>query len=258
MGRIAVIGQSGTGKSWGAGAVIERILDPNHPRNPGETFDYAVLFDPEDEERGLCDTNGKHDPLFRRLEVTIEKAKELDWRKVLYNHRRIRVVPDMTEEDMAPTYGAICGATFELCKDLTPSRSALVCGDEVGQYASEHGIDDRVLTLQSRGRKHEAETVHIMQRPQQVNSELISQCDRRIYFRVNDDNDLGKINKSATFNVYSIDEAGGRGLEELNDREVVIENVGAGEVLVESTNDWNRLRPHLAKDDGLLDQVLGV
>lgn len=258
MARVAVIGQSGTGKSYGAGAVIERILDPNHPRNPGETFDYAVLFDPEDEEQGLCDTRGRHDPLFQRLEVDHETAQKLDWRKVLYNHRRIRVDPDMTEEAMEDVYGAICGAAFELCKDLTPDKTALVCGDEVGQYASQHSADERVLTLQSRGRKHEAETVHIMQRPQQVHSELISQCDRRIYFRVNDENDLGKLQGAATFNVHRIPEADGRSLKELDDREVVIENVGSGEIIVESTNNWDRLRPHMAKDDGLIDQVLGV
>ena len=45
MARVAVVGQSGTGKSWGAGALIERVLDTNHPKNSGETFDLAVHFD---------------------------------------------------------------------------------------------------------------------------------------------------------------------------------------------------------------------
>lgn len=258
MGRVAVIGQSGTGKSWGAGAVIERILDTNHPQNPGETFDYAVLFDPEDEEKGLCETGGKYDPLFHRLDVTAREAEAIDWRKAIVKYGRLRVVPDMAGEAKAATYGAICGAAFELAKDVLPSKTFLVCGDEVAQYASQYEIHEDVLTLQSRGRKHEAETVHIMQRPQQVHSELISQTDRRIYFRVSDENDLGKLQGSATFNVERIPNAGGRSLKELNDREVVVENVGDGEHIVETTNSWERLRPHYAKDDGLIDQVLGV
>lgn len=256
MARVAVIGQSGTGKSFGAGAVIERILDPNHPDNPGQTFDIAVHFDPEDEEKGLSDAD--HDPLYRRLDVDAELARNLEWMKVLYNHRRIRVVPDMTDDAKAELYGVICGAVFELCKDVVPDLTALVSGDEIGSYVTQTSADKRVLTVQTRGRKYGVETVHVMQRPQQAHTEMISQCDRRMYFRVNDDNDLGKLSGQAGFNVNRIPNLNGRGLKELEDREVVIENVGTGDIIVESTNDWRRIRPHYSGDDGLIDDVLPV
>lgn len=256
MARMTCIGQSGTGKSYGSGALIERILDPNHPDNPGTSFDLAVHFDPEDEERGLSDS--EHDPIFKRLDVDEDMAAKLDWAMVIYNHRRIRVVPDMREEQMGELYGIICGAAFKLVKDYAPELSILVSCDEAGQFVTQNGADKRVLTLQTRGRKQGAETIHICQRPQQLHTTIISQSDVRFYFRVNDDNDLGKLQSQAGFNVNRIPGLDGRGLEDLRDREVVVENTQTGEIVVESTNDWVRRRPHHAKDDGIMDAALPV
>lgn len=248
MARIGVIGQSGTGKSWAGGALLERVLDTQHPENAGETFDIAVHFDPEDEERGLADVD--HRPLYKTLHVDADLAGRLDWLKVIYNHRKIRVVPDMVEEQMAELYGVICGAVFQLVKDVAPDLTAFVSGDEAGQYVTQNGADKRVLTLTTRGRKHGAEVMHSMQRMQQVHSELISQADVRFYFRLNDDNDIGKVNKQAGFDASIL-----KGLE---DREVIIENNSTGDNVRESTNDWTRLRPHYAGDDGITDSVLPV
>jgi len=50
----------------------------------------------------------------------------------------------------------------------------------------------------------------------------------------------------------------GDGLSDLPDRTLVAENVGSGDLLVQSTEDWTRLRQHVADDDGILDESLPV
>ena len=256
MARLTILGQSGTGKSWAGGALIERIMDPEHPENAGtESFDLAVHFDPEDEERGLSDA--AHDPLYRRLDVDTELAEKIHWMKAVYNHRRIRVVPDMMESEQRELFGAICGAVFTLVKDVAPDLTALVSCDESGQIVTQNGADSRAFKAQTRGRKYGLETIHSSQRPQQLHTTVISQSDRRFYFRINDDNDLGKLQGQASFNVNRV-RGFGKGLSELDDRQVVIENVSTGEIIVESTENWTRSRPHYAQDDGIIDKSLPV
>jgi len=101
------------------------------------------------------------------------------------------------------------------------------------------------------------QTVHSSQRPQQLHETVISQSDRRFYFRLTNDRDLGKISPQTNFNVNSVPGIG-KGLSELEDCEVVIENVDSGDVVVESTEDWIRIRPHYADDDGIIDEALPV
>lgn len=259
MARLSIIGQSGTGKSWAGGALQERILDPEHPDHPGKTFDLAVHFDPENEEVGLSDVENR--PLYKRLDVDVDTAKRLDWKRVLLKHRRVRVVPDMTVENGQELLGTLSGALFDLCQG-EHGRSALLSSDEVGTYATQTGIDKRVLIAQTRGRKHGLETMHSMQRPQQAHTELISETDRRFYFRINDDNALTKLQSQAGFNVERLPEAAGEfagtSLSELPDRHVVIENVSSGDLTVECTENWTRLRPHYSDDDGVIDDALPV
>lgn len=256
MARLTILGQSGTGKSWAGGALIERIMDPEHPENSGtESFDLAVHFDPEDEERGLSDA--ENNPIYQRLDVDAKLAKKIDWMRAVYNHRRIRVVPDMMESEQRELFGAICGAVFDLVKDVAPDLTALISCDESGQIVTQNGADSRALKAQTRGRKYGLETVHSSQRPQQLHTTVISQSDRRFYFRINDDNDRGKLQGQAGFNVNRIPDLG-VGLSGLDDRQVVIENAGSGELVVESTENWTRIRPHYAQDDGIIDEALPV
>jgi hypothetical protein len=256
MARLTVLGQSGTGKSWATGELIERILDPEHPNHPGESFDIAFHFDPEDEERGLSDE--EHDPLFYRLDVDVQMASRIDWMKVAFNHRRVRIVPDMKPEHQRRLFGEICGALFELVKDVRPELTGLLSCDEAGGIVTQNGADKRALEVQTRGRKYGLETIHSCQRPQQLHTTVISQSDRRFYFRINDDNDLDKLQGQTGFNVYRISDMDGRGLSDLEDREVVIENVDTGEFVVQITDNWTRLRPHHADDDGVIDEALPV
>lgn len=248
MARIVVIGQSGTGKSYGAGALIERVLDPEHPANGGQTFDIGIHFDYEDEERGLSDSTC--DPLYQRFDVDLALANRVSWLKVIDNHRYLRIVPDMTVEEATKLYGVIAQAVMKICKDLAPELTAFVSCDEAGELCKQHSTPKAVLRMVTGGRKHGVECCHISQRPQQMHTTIISQADRRIYFRVSDSNDIDKINKNCGFNA---DE-----LEDLPDRHCIIENKSTGDTARECTNDWTRIRPHHAKDDGIADAVLPV
>lgn len=262
MARLLVLGQSGTGKSWALGALIERVLDEQHPAHPGgETFDFAVHFDPENEERGLCEKGNR--PLYQTLEVDTGTAQRIDWPRLVAKRKRIRLVPDMDEEKQRRLFGAICEAVFRLCKDRLPDSTCLLSCDESGQIVTQTGAPDAARKVQTRGRKHGIETIHSAQRPQQLHTTLISQTDRRLFFRINDDNALTKLNKQAGFNVNRIPAESphlgpGDGLSDLSDRALVAENVGSGDLLVQSTEDWTRLRRHVADDDGILDESLRV
>lgn len=248
MARTGVIGNSGTGKSWAAGALIERVLDPNHPKNGGETFDIAVHFDYENEEVGLSDAD--HDPLFRRLDVDEQAASRIDWLHLLYNHRRLRIVPDMTQAKARELLGVICEAIMTLCKEVVPELTAFLSIDEAHNFIPQSNNDERIHYLMSNGRKHGIEYLVISQRPVSLHTSAIGLTDRRVYFRVDEKNDIRGLREVCTFNADR--------LQRLKDRECIIENKSSGDHVKESTNEWTRIRPHYAKDDGIVDSVLPV
>lgn len=249
MARLAVIGNSGTGKSWAAGALIERVLDPNHRQNPGDVFDVAVLFDYEDEERGLSD-GGEHDPLFKRVDLTVEDARNKDLEELLRTRGRLRVVPDMDLPDARVLLGALCKAMMNLCKDRYPDKTGFMAVDEAHHFIPQNGADPRVRRLISGGRKHGVEFLNVTQRPASIHTSALGLADRRIYFRVDEKNDIRGLRDVSTFNAGK--------LKDLADRECIVENKSSGEHQKESTNNWKRLRPHHAKDDGIVDDALDI
>lgn len=248
MARVSVVGNSGTGKSWAAGAIIERILDPDHPQNEGSTFDIAVHFDYEDEERGLSDAD--HNPLYQRFDVSPDIARKVDWVKVIYNHRKLRVVPDMTVEEATELLGVISYSLMKICKELAPRLTAFLSVDEAHNFIPQGNTDSRIHRLISGGRKHGVEFLAITQRPVSLHTNVIGLSDRRIYFRVDEKNDINGIQKVCGFDAAR--------LKRLKDRECIIENKSSGESVTESTEDWTRIRPHHAKDDGIVDSALPV
>lgn len=248
MARTGVLGNSGTGKSYGAGALIERVLDPDHPQGTGDTFDIAVHFDYEDEERGLSDA--KNDPLYMRLDVDADLAAEIDWTMLLYNHQKVRVVPDMTIAEAKELLGVICYSMMELCKELKPDLTGFLSIDEAHNFIPQGNNDQRVHRLISGGRKHGVEFMVISQRPVTLHTSALGLTDRRIYFRVDEKNDIRGLQDVTTFDANR--------LQTLQDRECIVENKSSGEYVTESTNDWTRIRPHHAKDDGIVDAALPV
>lgn len=248
MARTAVLGNSGTGKSWGAGALIERVLDPDHPEGSGDTFDLAVHWDYEDEEKGLSDAG--NDPLYYRFDVDVELAERIDWLRVLYKYRRIRLVPDMTPEQARELLGVICDRIMTLCKELKPELSAFLSIDEAHNFIPQSNRDERIHYLMSNGRKHGIEYLVVSQRPVSLHTSALGLTDRRIYFRVDEKNDLRGLREVTTFNADK--------LQSLGDRECIVENKSSGEYVKQSTENWTRLRPHYAKDDGIVDAALPI
>lgn len=240
MARVTLLGRSGTGKSYYAGYLLEQVVPD---------FFYAVHFDIEDEEKGLSDSD--HDPLYKTLYVDQETAAAISWVKVIHNHRKIRVVPEgLTTEEQREVYAQICDAVMALCKEANPDATAFVSCDEAHNIVKQAAFDERVERMITGGRKHGVECLHISQRPQLLHTTVISQADRRIYFGITDDNDLGKIDKTSGFPATR--------LKDLEARVCIVENKDSGEHKKISTDGIGRERPHYSGDDGLLDDKLPV
>lgn len=240
MARIVEIGQSGTGKSYYAGYLLEQFVPD---------FDYAVHYDIEDEERGLSDAD--HDPLYGTIRIKSGELGRLSWLKVLYNHGKVRVVPeDLTSEEKVDLYARICHAVMKLCQTVTPDKTAFVSCDEAHNIITQSTFPQPVERMITGGRKHGVECMHISQRPQLLHTTVISQADRRIYFRVTDNNDLNKIDKMSNFPASR--------LESLEDRKCIVENKSTGQHEVVDTDGVKRQRPHYSGDDGLADEHLPV
>lgn len=245
MARVAVLGASGSGKSYYTGFLLEQRVPE---------FDIAVHFDPEDEEKGLSDVNA--DPLYETLPVDGERYAGIDWVRCLFNHRRVRVIPEgLTKAETADLFGRICAAVMALCKDLDESidgapESALVSCDEAHTVLVKGDFDERVERLITGGRKHGVESIFISQRPQLLPLTVLSQADRRVYFRISQDRDLDKIQKVSNFDA-------GR-LDDLPSRRCIVENKDSGAWKEMDTDGIGRRRPHYSGDDGLLDDALPV
>ena len=240
MGRVTVLGMSGSGKSYYAGYLLEQSIPE---------FDVAVHMDIEDEEGGLSDAD--HDPLLQTLTLDRKTAHSLDWVRVLYNHQKVRVVPDdLTYEEVRTLFAGICRATMRLCKDLKPELTAFVSCDEAHNILTEHKFPEPVERAITGGRKHGVETLFCSQRPQLLPTTLISQADKRVYFALNDDNDISKVNKSASFPAAK--------LKNLPARQAIVENKQTGEWAQIETDGIGRKRPHYSGDDGIVDRHFPV
>jgi DNA helicase HerA-like ATPase len=240
MARVVVLGRAGTGKSYFSGWLLEQAV----PK-----FDIAVHFDIEDEEIGLSDR--QNDPLYKTLRVDRATAEKLNWMKVLYRHRKLRVVPEsMVKEEMRALYAEICRVTMRLCKDKKPNLTAFLSCDEAHNILKQSNFPEQVERMITGGRKHGVEALHISQRPQLLHTTLISQADKRVYFGTSDDNDISKINKSSNFPATR--------LKSLESRRCIVENKDTGEWTEVDTDGVGRERPHFSGDDGIVDGALPV
>lgn len=238
MARVVVLGRSGTGKSYYTGYLLEQTVPE---------FTLAVHYDIEDEEIGLSDRN--HDPLYRTVRVDEKLAREVDWKRVITRHRKVRVVPiGLTEAEMRALYAGICSVVMDACRGR--DATAFVSCDEAHNILKQSNFPTPCERMITGGRKHGVECLHISQRPQLLHTTVISQADKRVYFGISDDNDLRKIDQQSSFPA--------RRLKDLKNRTCIVENKNTGEWIEIDTDGIGRRRPHLSGDDGIVDSHLPV
>lgn len=239
MARVTVLGRSGTGKSYFVGYLLEQVV----PK-----FALAVHYDIEDEERGLSDRS--NDPLYRTVTVERDEAARANWSRILRKYRKVRVVPEgLTVEEMRLLYAEICRVTMQLCRQKR-EISAFVSCDEAHNLLTQSAFPQPVERMITGGRKHSCETLHTSQRPQLLHTTVISQADKRVYFALSDDNDIRKVERTASFPAQK--------LKNLPARTCIVENKDTGEWTELDTNGIGRKRPHYSGDDGIVDSALPV
>jgi hypothetical protein len=88
----------------------------------------------------------------------------------------------------------------------------------------------------------------VTQRPQKLHEDILSQSNVSVYFAVDSDRDLKKVDESSSVDIDRI--------RELDERQAIIENHGTGDVKAIDTNNLDRKYPHVAGDDGKAEDVL--
>jgi len=246
MARAGVFGRSGSGKSWFLGWYLERVI----PR-----FDYAVHFDVEDEEQGL---SRKEDPMLKTFYVDIEfadKTVEYEGREmplvaaVVLKNKKVRVVPDgLTDGEQMQLFNDLSRLAMEIGKT---EANFHLSADEAHQVVPNIGdsLPDGIVRVLTGGRKKGVEWVLCTQRPAKLHDDAYTQMNMAAYFSLTKDVDIAKVNGSSGFNAYTY-------LPTLDEREYIFEDLDAGEVARQSTNNLDRENPHLAQDDGVADDVL--
>lgn len=238
---MVVLGASGTGKSWYVGKKVEEVA----PK-----FDFVIMFDIEREEIGL---SASPNPLLRRVVVDEDRLEALNFARVIYRNRQVRVVPDdLTVEEQRELYGRLCRVAMYLAKEENAGSVWVVCDEAHNVVPQEAGnnLDQRIERLITGGRKHGAEVCHVSQRPQLLHKTALSQVDKAAYFRISGGNDIDKINKQSEIDATK--------LKGLTERQVIVENRDTGESKKLDTNNMSRSRPHYSGDDGILDDAFPV
>lgn len=245
MARTGIFGRSGAGKSWYFGWYLERAI---------QEFEYAIHFDPEDEERGL---SLKDDPLFKTFyvdeefanETAVVQGKELPLvSAVVLKNKRVRIVTEgLTPDEQQELFADICGLAMSLGEG---GDTCHVSADEAHSFLPDIGdsLDERVVRMLTGGRKWGVEYAFCTQRPAKLHEDALTQMNFGVYFEVTKDNDVAKINNSCGFNAF-------QELPGLGTRVCLIENLDEGNLKKVHTEDLERQHPHVAGDDGIADDV---
>lgn len=229
MARMTILGSSGTGKSWYAGWMIENIAPE---------LEYGIHLDYEDEERGL---SRAENPLYETAAID-EDLLSTDFESVLRRDKRLRVVPDgLKKSEIQDLAESLADAALEV-------GDCFFSWDEAHNVAGKHEIGDRLERLVTGGRKFGVEWLAVTQRPQKLHEDILSQSNVSVYFAVDSDRDLKKVDESSSVDIDRI--------RELDERQAIIENHGTGDVKAIDTNNLDRKYPHVAGDDGKAEDVL--
>jgi DNA helicase HerA-like ATPase len=229
VARMTILGSSGTGKSWYAGWMIENIAPE---------LEYGIHLDYEDEERGL---SLAENPLYETAAID-EDLLSTDFESVLRRDKRLRVVPDgLKKSEIQDLAESLADAALEV-------GDCFFSWDEAHNVAGKHEIGDRLERLVTGGRKFGVEWLAVTQRPQKLHEDILSQSNVSVYFAVDSDRDLKKVDESSSVDIDRI--------RELDERQAIIENHGTGDVKAIDTNNLDRKYPHVAGDDGKAEDVL--
>jgi len=230
MARITLLGQSGTGKSWYSGWLLENVVPE---------FEHAIHLDYEDEEQGM---SLSEDPLYVTLFVDEELLDSLDFESVVERNKKLRVVPDgLTKDEIGDLAEELAAAALEL-------GDCYFSIDEAHNVCESQSIGPKMERLVTGGRKRGVEWQAVTQRPQKLHEDVLSQSNISVYFAVSKDRDLKKIGDSSDVDAERI--------SNLEKRQAIIENHDSGETKTIDTNNLSRKYPHVAGDDGKADDVL--
>lgn len=241
MARTTVLGQSGRGKSWKLGEVLEKTA----PK-----FTHSIHFDPEDEEAGLCIEGDDGSPPIYRTFYVDERAYhgEFDIPATIWQNQKVRVVPDgLTRDEMRDLLGVVCDTGMKIAN--RDDTTFLLSVDEAHVVMKKSKIDERVNRAVTGGRKRGLEYAISSQRAQNVPEDVLSQSNWGIYFQLTGDRDLGKVQDSTSFDAERL-------LPKLGKYECIVENRDRSEWKRVDTTEEVRHHPHLADDDGVVDDYL--
>lgn len=250
MARIVILGSSGRGKSWYSGWFLERVV----PK-----FEYAVYFDKEDEDYNLsADFPRGPDPLYSATFVDQDMFYEgctingthYSLEELMTEAKSNRIIPQgLTTEEEIDLAGRCAKWAMEMGK---LGDGCHVTYEEAHNVAPQTKLDNRISRLVTGGRKYGVEWIFVTQRPQKIHEDILSQSTHGIYFGMDGDRDLDKVDKStATFDANIQ-------LPKLEDRTCIQENKKEGEMEIINTETLERKRPHGADDPSKSDEVLEV
>lgn len=194
-GRGFITGRSGSGKSNTAGKVCEEVLDQSYPLlvidTEGEYYglkeEYELLHVGADEE---CDlqVGAEHSQKIAELALEQNVAIILDVSGYVDSEEVNQLVHDTTK------------ALFDKEKKLKKPFPILV--EEAHEWIPQQGsrgedgeVTDMLIRVGKRGRKRGLGLCALSQRPQSVDKDYITQCDYRIWHKLEWDNDLDVVRK---------------------------------------------------------------
>lgn len=239
MARTLVAGSSGNGKSWETGRYLENVVPD---------FDYAVHFDPENEETGLCveGRNGEP-PVYKAFYVDRKGlAGEWDIPATIRKEQKLRVVPEgLTEQESIHLLALVCKTAMEVTDSDATFHVSVDEAHNVIPKGKVHPLISRALTG---GRKRGLEWTVATQRLQKIHEDSIGQANFGIYFSMAG-RDAAKVNDESVFNAE-------KELPKLQRFECIYENRNTTEWWKVNTEQKERAHPHHTEDDGVGDEYL--
>lgn len=239
MARTLVAGSSGYGKSWELGRYLENVVPE---------FDYAIHYDPDDEEAGLASKGeGGEPPVYKTLYVDRRAlAGEWDIPATIRKERKLRIVPDGLNDEQTIHLLALCCKTAMEITGGEPDFHLSV--DEAHNVIPKGQVHSHISRMLTGGRKRGLEWAVATQRLQKIHEDAISQSNYGIYFCLSG-RDAKKVNGETVFDAEAE-------LPPLDRYECIYENRNNGEWWRVNTSERSRAHPHVAEDDGKADEFL--